>query len=338
MTDMQPVIDAIKGLAVVDEVQGETGDHDKGPIYAFVPEGKRLQDLGPLFEALRPAPRWIAANASALSVPSFVDYMNRFKTPDSAIFASDDPAKPSLLGVVDFHGQGSTASPRFGRHSVSYGFPVSDQINAWSAVSGKVLDHETMASFLAERQHDIANPPLDWMMVEPDTIKLLMHLLNIADDAGDVDDAAADHEPAAEDDDRYVPRSAIYKLRKIRFGSAQRLLQLARTVEVSVNSKAVEGYSPKTGERTVQFTEEHETSSRGMKVVVPDAFLLRVPVWEGETTMLIPVRLQYRKQGGSLRWFMTLVEWKRVIRFAVNAEAQRVHTLTALPVFFGRPK
>jgi hypothetical protein len=270
------------------------------------------------------------------------------------IFAVDSD-KPSLLAVIDYHGgtdreqpadgsgiqvgdetPGSIALPRFGSHTVRYEFPISDQIRAWSAISGQAMSHAEMATFIADRQFDIANPPLDWMQVKPETIALLTHLLNLGDDEGQIDDTAPDEPPADNGDDRYVPRSALYKLRQIRFGSTQRLIQLARNVEVAVNAKATAGYNPKTGERTLAFTEEHETHDRaGRKVIVPDAFLLRAPVFEGETPQLIPVRLAYRQKGGTLSWFMTLVEWRRVVRFAVKAEADRVQEATALPVFYG---
>lgn len=304
---------------------------------AVLPEGRTIENLQPYLEALRDAPRRIEAAAKVTTVASFIEYLNRFKAADSAVFAIDDASKPSLLGIADFHGQGDKAAPRFGVHTVRYEFPISDQIKAWSAVSGQGMSHADMATFIADRQYDIANPPLDWMMVKPDTIALLTHLLNLGDDEGQIDDDAIDT-PAEDGDDRYVPRSALYKLRQIRFGSAQRLIQLARTVEVAVNAKAVEGYNPKTGERTVTFTEEHQTHDKdGRKVVVPDAFLLRAPVFEGETQQLVPVRLQYRRKAGALLWFMTLVEWKRVVRFAVKAEAERVKEATKLPVFYGQP-
>jgi hypothetical protein len=164
-------------------------------------------------------------------------------------------------------------------------------------------------------------------------------LLNLADDAGDVDDGAADTDAPNDDgEDRYVPRSALYKLRKIRFGSSARLIQMARTIEVAVNAKAVEGYSPKSGERTVTFTEEHETrDGQGRRITVPDMFLLRLPVWEAETPQLIPVRMQYRKVGGSLKWALTLIEWKRVILMAIKSEAERVKEATGLPIIYGAP-
>ena len=309
-----------------------------GLALAVLPRDKKLEDLQPYIDKLRDAPKRIKTSAEHTSVDSFIDYMNRFKRDDSAVFVMDAPEKPGLLGVIDFHGQGAEAAPKFGEHKAFYAFPMSDQLKAWTAISGSPLGHAEFATFLADRGVDISNPPLDWMQVEKSTVELLLALLNIGADAGEVDDGAEDIVPLDEDDDRYIPRSALYKLRRIRFGSAARLMQMARTIEVSVSAKATEGYQPKTGERTVMFTEEHETSDgKGRKIIVPDAFLLRAPIWEGETPQLIPVRLQYRKNQGRLSWFVTLCEWSRVVRYSVRVEAERVAAATGLPLFVGKP-
>jgi hypothetical protein len=339
--DAASIIENVERLAALEKITG-AGSLPEGLALAVVPKGKEVKDLQPFIDALRDAPKRIETTAKTTYVPSFIDYVNRFKTPDSAIFVNGDVSAPQLLGVVDYHGQGASAAPRFGKHRVTYGFPLSEQIKAWSAISGKALDHTEFATFLQDRQYDIANPPLDWMQVEPKTLDVMFALLNIEADQGQVDDGAPDSPAPAGDtdegDDRYVPRSALYKLRKIRFGSSARLMQMARTIEVAVNAKAAEGYSPKTGERTVTFTEEHTThDGQGRRITVPDMFLLKVPVWEAETAQLIPVRLQYRKVGAGLKWGLTLVEWKRVVLMAIKAEAERVKEATLLPIIYGAP-
>lgn len=348
LSDNQAIIDAVERLSAVDLIGLKTETLPADLALAAVPHGKRIEDLKPYLDKLRDAPERIEAAAKTTQVQSFIDYVSRFKLTDSAVFANDQPDRPSLTGVIDFHGgrdsedagsydstPGSAAIPRFGKHTVRYEFPISEQWAAWSGIYGKPLGHVEMAEFLSERQYDIANPPLDWMQVDAPTVELILHLLNIHGDQGEVDDDRPDQEPDPEGEDRYIPRSALYKLRQIRFGSAQRLLQMAKTVEISANSKTVEGYQPKTGERTIFFEEEHEARSQGRKVIVPDAFLLRIPVFEGETPQLVPVRLQYRKVGPAVKWFMSLVEWRRAVRFAVKVEAERVRKETGLALFYG---
>lgn len=354
MEDAKSIIEAVERLSRPDFIGAA---YDELAL-AIVPEGKAVVDLQPHLDALRAAPKRIETIAAVTTVQSLIDYANRFKLGASALFASDDPKRPSLLGIIDFHGgtvgapaegetqlaggdstPGSNATPRFGRHLVRYDFPVSEQVRAWSEISGKALSQAEMAAFIDERRYDIANPPADWMqLAEKDrpTVELILHLLNIGEDQGEIDDDSPDAEPDAEGEDRYIPRSALYKLRRIRFGSVQRLLQMARTIEITVGQKAREGYDNKTGQRTVMFEEEHQTSNgAGMKVIVPDFFLLNVPVWEGETAQLVPVRLQYRHVKGQFAWFLTLVEWRRVIRFAVRTEAERAREETGLPLFYG---
>jgi hypothetical protein len=350
--DTQPIIDAVTTLAKHELI---TEPRPDDLALAVLPQGRTLHDLRPYLELLRDAPRRIETTARHNTVDSLIEYLKRFRNPDTAVFADwQNSNEPQLVAIVDFHGQGADAAPRFGKHRAVYCFPVSDQIRAWSAISGKPLAHDEMASFINERQYDIANPPVDWMQLERPTLELILHLLNLSDDIGNLDDAALDNPGAGmtardrraapapdegdEPDDRYVPRSAVHKLRQIRFGSATRLIQLARTVELSINAVASEGYSPKTGERTIVFKEEHETRDKdGRRVVVPDAFLLRVPVFESESVQLIPVRLQYRRSGQhGIKWFLTLVEWRRVLRFAVRTEAERVGRDAAVPVFYGK--
>lgn len=344
--DAAAIIEAVERLAqhqVITEPLLDLRD-PRDLALAVLPEGKRLEDLRPYLDDLLDAPRRIEAAAQASQIQSLIAYLNRFKLADSVIFADDSPAAASLVGIVDFHGAaggrdqtpGGVATPRFGHHTVSYKFPLSDQFRAWSAISGKGLSHVEMADFLNDRAYDIANPPIDWMQVDQATVGLILKLLNLGDDMGEVDDADPDPEAQEDGEDRWIPRSALYKLRRIRFGSANRLLQMARTVEISADAKTIEGYNSKTGERTIQFEETHEARSAGRRVIVPDGLLLRIPVFEGETPQLLPVRLQYRRGGqGGVKWFMTLVEYKRAIRFAVQAEAERAARETGLPLFYG---
>jgi hypothetical protein len=354
------IIAAIERLSELERITIDDAGVANPVCVAVLPEGKGLVDLAPYIEAQLPAPRRIKASPVLGNIPSLIEYVNRFKFDGATVlFATDDPAKPSLLAVIDFHGgtvpgfdrppapeevrfrdetPGSSAMPRFGEHVARYNFPLSEQVLAWSKISGQPLSHTDMAAFIDERQFDVANPPLDWMQVDRDTVDLILHLMNIHDDQGEVDDAATDDidRDLATDEDRYIPRSAIYKLRRIRFASSARLIQMARTVEISANSKTVEGYKPHTGERTIEFKEEHDTrDGQGRKIIVPDAFLLQIPLFEGETPVLVPVRLQYRHAKGNIAWFLTLMEWRRVVRYAVKVEAERVKAATELPLFFG---
>lgn len=345
----QAIIETVKALHKPEliELPGYDIEMDSRVQAALVPAGMSLVSVKSLLDEYRHTPRYIKTNAVATTAQSFADYMNRFRRDASAVFAMDDPAKPRLLGMLDYHERDEVAmedAPSFCTHRISYAFPLSEEMRAWRAMSVKgLVGQEEFATFLQDRAHDIANPPIDWMQVDADEIRMILDLLNLHDDKGQIDDAADAEAFAVEasdaDDERYIPRSALYKLRRIRWGSVQRLIQMARGIEITANGKASAGFNPRTGERQVSFVEEHETSDgRGRKVFVPDGFFVHVPVFEAGPRHLMPVRLRYRLQNGKVAWALELVDANRMVRLAVRAVAEQVGKDTNLPVFFGAPE
>lgn len=319
---------------------GDLVELPNGEKAALLPQGKALTSIKKLIDEYRDRPERIEAIAELTTADSFIDYMNRFKRTESAVFVGGDAARPSMLGMVDFHGIGSAAEPSFCKHSARYHFPLSDAMEAWvEATNGGLMDQAEFASFLQDREYDIENPPLDWMMMAPADLSLVLDLLNLHDDKGDIDDGADDNEADEDsDEDRYIPRSAVYKLRKIRFGNIQKLIALSRGIEIAIGQKATAAFNPKTGERVVHFSEQHDTrDGAGRKVIVPEAFFINIPVFQEGERHLLPVRLFYRQKAGQPMWGVELIDAPRLIRLAVKAVAESVAAETGLPVFSGKP-
>lgn len=342
--DNAAVIDAVERLGGVEVVEiGGADGSGRNVEVLFVPSGKTVKSAKPFIDEWRETPERIRAAAAVTTAESFTDYVNRFRRDETAVFVNVEGA-PSLLGVVDYHGSGASADPSFCTHSVTYNFPLSDAMSAWvKATKAGAMDQEDFAYFLEEREFDIENPPADWSMLEPDELGVILDLLNIHGDRNPVDDAdaaALAAEGGGDDDgeDRYIPRSAIYKLRKKRFGSSKRMMDLARGIAVGVGRKAVSAFNPRTGERSVSFSEEHETrDATGSKVVVPELFLVNIPVFDGGARHLLPVRLGYRVKGGAVKWAVELIDAPRLIRSAVDAVAAQVGQGTGCPVYYGKP-
>lgn len=210
------------------------------------------------------------------------------------------------------------------------------------AIDRKLIGQTEFAEFLQDHEHDIENPPLDWMCVDPTTATQVLDALNLHDDLSPRD-ANGDYlkpedvtgEEGDADEDRYIPHSALQKLRKIRFGSATLLTRMAANIEVSAASKAVAKYDPKSGAKTILFEDENSTSSGGRPVKVPDMFFLNIPVFEADEPRLIPVRLLYRVKGEKVVWAVDIVNVERIIRRAIEAVASRVAEETYLPVYAG---
>lgn len=317
-----------------------------------MPAGMELKSLKPLIDEYRKGrPDRIATTAGPTTAQAFVDYMNRFKDGTSAVFVSDNPDAPFVLGTLDYHSGNKVVSdidgdihvpnspiPSFCTHKAVYSMPLSDGFKAWKTASGGgLMSQEMFADFLDNHLHDIENPPLDWGALTEKTFDTICDILNIHDDKGDIDDLS-DDDPD-DNSDRYIPRSAAWKLRRIRWGNQQRMATLSRGIEVSSSSRATSAYDPKTGARSVSFIEEQtSTTSSGRKVVVPDAFLIYIPVFEGGERHLMPVRLYHRVKGDKVAWGVELIDHRRVVRTAVRAAASTIGADTKLPVFYGRPE
>jgi len=313
-----------------------------GKVVVDEPAGREVKSVKALLDEYLERPERLKTTAELTTAESFIDYMNRFKKPESAVFAGGTVKSPEMLGMVDYHGVGPNADPSFCEHIAKYTFPLSDPMTAWiNATREGLKDQATFAVFLQDRQYDIENPPLDWMMLPKDSLDLVLDLLNLHDDKGEIDDAALDAERVEADDpdeDRYIPRSAVHKLRKIRFGNVQRLNALSRGIEIAVGQKVVSAFSPKTGERVVHFSEEHDTrDSAGRKITVPEMFFVNIPVFDRGERHLLPVRLFYRQKGGTPFWGVELIDAPRLIKLAVDAVAAKVGEETGLPVFSGKP-
>ncbi|MEI8396402.1 MAG: DUF2303 family protein [Rhodospirillaceae bacterium] len=314
----------------------------------LLPKGRSVVSLKSLLDDYLERPERICANATVLTLDSFADYMIRFYRDDSAVFIDNGNGRPSMVGLIDYHGQGASAAPSFCTHSVRYDFPLSPQFAAWQSATARSARAETLmtqaefAEFLQDREFDLENPPVDWSGIPEEELRTVFELLNIRPDIGATDDRNPALLPAVgtvADSTDERPLTALDKLRKKRFGRLSDLNTLARGIEISVGQKFSQAVDPRTGERTVSFAEEHSgaQSRDGRKITVPELFLIYIPVFDAAPPQLLPVRLFYRTRGDSLKWGVQLIDTARLVRRAVEAAADKLHTDTALPVYFGRP-
>lgn len=128
---------------------------DLGEIAAVVKgDGFVLQSLEPFRNELRGAPKRIEGVAAVGTLESFIALVNRHKDESSAVFG--DFGAPALTAVIDYHK--TDHAPRFGRHRVRYGFPLSEEWKAWSAQNGKPMGQGEWAAFVEDRIADLAAP------------------------------------------------------------------------------------------------------------------------------------------------------------------------------------
>lgn len=129
-------------------------------------------------------------------------------------------------------------------------------------------------------------------------------------------------------------RTDYERLFKEKMATPADLISLSRNLEIHVSSKVKRAERLATGERTVEFVEEH-SNGRGEKVEIPGIFMIAVPAFLDGQPARIPARLRYRAAGGMVSWAYQLYRWDFWLREQVKADFERAAKETGLPAFEG---
>lgn len=129
---------------------------------AVIPDGQggfQIQE----YPGWLPHPRRVKAEVSARTPQSFVDYINRFGSPQTVVFATP-PRGTTDLGsfraVIDYHGVGADGLlPRHGGHKVEFRPEATLPWTEWMAKHNTFLDQVAFTQFLEDHIPEIAAPP-----------------------------------------------------------------------------------------------------------------------------------------------------------------------------------
>ena len=127
------------------------------------------------------------------------------------------------------------------------------------------------------------------------------------------------------------------RLFREKFATPSEVVELSRHLEVFVAARAKQGVRLQTGERTVEFSEEHQ-NAKGEKIVIPGIFMVSVPAFIDGDAVRIPARLRYRISGGDISWFYQLYRWESYLREEVEHALLEAAKKTDLPQFQGAPE
>lgn len=306
MADKQQVpldshaIDIVKALAteaaapaILNITTNGLGDGLPASIpVAFDRKDQAFRSVRALLEEQRQFPPRRIGTATADTLESFVNLVNRHKDDRSALFGHCIWPEPKLTAVIDYDDAGGNARNR--RHRIVYAFPLTEEFKAWVGLNAKPMDQEVFAAFLEEHAAELAAP--------------------------------MDGE-----------RSEYERLFNEKMATPSELVMLSRHLEVFVSAKAKQGIRLQTGERTVEFTEEHQ-NSKGEKITIPGVFMVSVPAFIDGESVRIPARLRYRISGGDIKWFYQLYRWEAFLREQVGADLKTAADETSLPSFEGAPE
>lgn len=121
----------------------------------IVPDGYSVERLPPL----EPPLTHIKQTATLYEIDSFNDYVNRFKTPATRLFAA--PGHITGRGAIvqaalDFHEK--AGSPGRNHNTAAYQPPYSDEWKRWTTRATKSMQQVEWAEFIEENRRDIRHP------------------------------------------------------------------------------------------------------------------------------------------------------------------------------------
>lgn len=253
-----------------------------------------------IFDDYRDQPKRRRGVAQLTKLDSFIDHVNRFKDPDSALFASDSRSQPSLAAVLDYHRSGSEADPRFGDHRTVHRFPLSDEWTAWTGKNAQSMKMATFAAFLEDRIVDV----VDLIAGEDAPGEDLQKFINIC--GGSV-------------------------------ASPAKLVELSRGLHVFEAAVCTETVNLSSGEGQIAFESEHRDAA-GNKLKVPGLFLIAIPVFKHGDFYRIAARLRYRKTNEGLMFWFELWRADNAFDNAFSNAVERARVETDLPLFYGQPE
>ncbi len=265
----------------------------------LVPEGWKLEDMKPLLDKFRDKPERRKGSSSFHTAQSFIDYVNRYKGADTALFATNGAVQGQIRAVFDYHPAGTDQSLAGWKDmTADYTFPTSEAFKIWAGQSGKKMSMKDFALFMNDRIPDLG--------------------------------VATDDRPVAFDlgilDPTYAEPAAILELAdgitlnaKKKYSQHQRLNSGEHQIEFAEDH----------GETTTKA---------GKTIKVPGFFLLNISVFEEGQKVLIPVRLRYSVgDDNGIGWTFDVWNIVEIFRLTFRDEVSKITSQTTLPQFFGSP-
>lgn len=263
-----------------------------------IPSGKTAVNLKEKMAPYLKTPERVRGTSNHHTLASFVAHFNRFKLPGSAIYASENVKNPELKGVYNY--SHSPTEPGWGDHKAVLHCRLSDEWQTWTDGSKKPMSQREFAEFIEENIDDVQPKP-DLENASNAMLKDISLLLGYP------------------------------------FASQQEMLTLSRGIEINEGAKAASKVNLQTGERTIQYENQH-LDSENKPLKIPGLFLIRIPVFLDGAPYLLPVRLRYRLQQGVVLWSYDIYREDRAFKDAYDEICAQVSTATNTLVYIGSPE
>lgn len=311
------VAEVVERLAKVEEVAIVDGD---GLI--VIPNGKKVVDLLPFEDARLERPRRREGTSEHDTLDSFLEHVERHHDDESAIFADEAGSgeRPSFVAIYDYHeaalrvhydevGEGDAAKtvrretpglPRWCKHRAHYTCPLSEEWLAWTKLAGPGAAWLTQLAFAQALE------------------ERGLEIVAVAE----------------------LGAKSVEACRRLGINPAgpSTMLALSRGLMVRADRKVGSAHNLDTGEARISFEETHTATVNDAPIVVPNGFVVSIPVFRDGAGYAAIVRCRHRVEGSAIKWQIQIHRPDLIYRDAFADVAQRVEKATGLPVFRGSPE
>lgn len=131
---------------------------DDGRTVVFRPTGNgsaEFKDVTLPHDMPVPKPKFITAAPQLQSTAALIDYVSRFKTENTVIFADKDDE--CIRAVIDYHAAESKDAG-IGKHTAVLDLMLSDEFQTWLGIDGAWMPQKGFARFIELNAEDIATP------------------------------------------------------------------------------------------------------------------------------------------------------------------------------------
>jgi uncharacterized protein YfdQ (DUF2303 family) len=137
------------------EIQFGRPDTTNGESIPFVviPQSQKVESLEELFPPAR-----IKRTVNLLEAGSFIEYVNRFKTANTLIFANVSETGANFTAMLDYHGAAPDLKPAYCAHVAKFEAVETPEWKIWKAANRKPMNQVDFATFLEDNQSLFVEP------------------------------------------------------------------------------------------------------------------------------------------------------------------------------------
>lgn len=118
-----------------------------------LPSGCTEKEVSDAYGLKLARPKYIKQTVTIETADSLVDYVNRFKGPDTTLFA--EIAANRIVALIDYHNAAEAAHVA---HRAKMELPFAEEWATWNRISGKLMPQLEFARFLEENAADVRAP------------------------------------------------------------------------------------------------------------------------------------------------------------------------------------